>query len=91
MLYKNISEKVLKDILNKASKMELDVSMEQGSLLDNYLIYNINDCNQMMTLGRGKAHKYIMIVEVYVNEWSSRWDIITTDSYHRVKQYFEEI
>ncbi len=90
MLYKNIDKKVLDKILDKANDMDLNILITPGSLLDNYLINNRNICNQMMTLGNGKPHKYIMVVEIYVNEWTSRWDIITTDNFHRVKKYFDE-
>lgn len=90
MLYKNIDKKVLDKILDKANDMDLNILITPGSLLDNYLINNLNNNNKMMTLGNGKPHKYIMIVEIYVNEWSSRWDIITTNSFHRVKKYFDK-
>lgn len=90
MIYRNIDKKVLDKILDKVNEMDLPILIEEGCLIDNYLIRNLNNRNQAMTLGNGKVNKYIMIVEVYVNEWSSRWDIITTNSFHRVKKYFDE-
>lgn len=90
MLYRNIHKDLLEKILKKVSEMELKIIVKEGTLLDNYLIHNINNSNKAMTLGNGKPHKYILIVEVYNNEWSSRYDMITTDSYHRVKKYFNE-
>lgn len=90
MLYKNIDKKVLDKILDKANDMDLNIFITQGSLLDNYLINNRNNYHQMMTLENGKPHKYIMIVEIYVNEWTSRWDIITTNNFHRIKKYFDK-
>lgn len=90
MIYRNIDKRVLEKILNGANKMSLPILIENGSLVDNYLINNINNNNQMMILGNGKPHKYIMIVELSLNEWSSSWDVITTNNFHRVKKYFNE-
>lgn len=90
MIYRNIDKKVLDKILDKVNEIDLPILIEEGCLIDNYLIRNLNNRNQAITLANGKAYKYIMIVEVYVNEWSSRWDIITTNSFHRVKKYFNE-
>ena len=90
MIYRNIDKKVLNKILDKVNEMNLPILIEEGCLIDNYLIRNINNRNQVMTLANGKAYKYIMIVEIYVNEWTSRWDIITTNNFHRVKKYFNE-
>ena len=90
MIYRNIDKKVLDKILDKVNEMDLPILIEEGCLIDNYLIRNINNKNQAMTLANGKVNKYIMIVEVYVNEWSSRWDIITTNNFHRVKKYFDK-
>lgn len=90
MIYRNIDKKVLDKILDKVNEMDLPILIEEGCLIDNYLIRNLNNKNQAMTLANGKVNKYIMIVEIYVNEWSSRWDIITTNNFHRVKKYFDE-
>lgn len=90
MIYRNIDKKVLEKIIDKANEIDLPILIEEGCLINNYLIRNLNNRNQAMTLANGKAYKYIMIVEVYVNEWSSRWDIITTNNFHRVKKYFNE-
>ncbi len=90
MIYRNIDKKVLDKILDKVNEIDLPILIEEGCLIDNYLIRNINNKNQAITLANGKANKYIMIVEIYVNEWSSRWDIITTNNFHRVKKYFNE-
>lgn len=90
MIYRNIDKRVLEKILNKANEINLPILIEEGCLIDNYLIRNLNNRNQAMTLANGKAYKYIMIVEIYVNEWTSRWDIITTNNFHRVKKYFNE-
>lgn len=90
MIYRNIDKKVLEKILNKSNEIDLPILIEEGCLIDNYLIRNLNNRNQAITLANGKAYKYIMIVEVYVNEWSSRWDIITTNNFHRVEKYFDK-
>ena len=90
MIYRNIDKKVLDKILDKVNEMDLPILIEEGCLIDNYLIRNLNNRNQAMTLANGKAYKYIMIVEIYVNELTSRWDIITTNNFHRVKKYFDE-
>lgn len=90
MIYRNIDKKVLEKIIGKANEIDLPILIEEGCLIDNYLIRNLNNRNQAMTLGNGRAYKYIMIIEICVNEWSSRWDIITTNNFHRIKKYFNE-
>ena len=53
-----------------------------GGLLDNYLFENINYSNGSgIVLGKTrKARKYIICKEVYVNEWSSTYEVSETDS-----------
>lgn len=73
----SIGNETLNKVINKANELDLRVEMIEGSLLDNYLILN----NGKISLGKSKKpYKYIVILEKYLNEWSSEMILITTNN-----------
>lgn len=75
-------------INNLLFKNEFDFAIDiiQGGLNDNYFI---DDFNLGLKLSRGrvvKPRKHLMILESYLNEWSSDLTLILTDN---DKKYYE--
>ncbi len=56
----------------------------EGSLLDNYIIYDV----ERIKMGR-VSRKFIILKEEYLCSWSSITRMIMTDSYETVKRYEE--
>lgn len=55
----------------------------EGSLIDNYFFEGMENMN----FSRGvKGRKYVMILERYVNEWSSIHELILTDN----EKYYQD-
>lgn len=82
-----ISSEVQEKIISMAVNDGVDVRQVAGSLQDNVMFENetgIRIGNRM------KARKYIIMVEEYVNEWSSAINLIMTDSIQLYQQYQEE-
>lgn len=85
MIYKNVSKKTLEDTIKLANKHNLEIIQKEGSLLDEYLIYN-----NKLNFGKSKkAYKYIIFREIFLNEWSSRQDLILTDDEELTKYFIE--
>lgn len=85
MIYKNVSQKTVENTLELANKNNLEIIQKEGSLLDEYLIYN----NKIRFGKSKKAYKYIIFREIFLNEWSSRQDLILTDD-EKLTEYFTE-
>lgn len=82
-----ISSEVQEKIISMAVNDGVDVRQVAGCLQDNVMFENetgIRIGNRM------KARKYIIMVEEYVNEWSSAINLIMTDSIQLYQQYQEE-
>lgn len=48
----------------------------EGCLVDNHLFFLADN----VRIGRVKARKYLFFVEKYLNEWSSCYEMVLTDS-----------
>lgn len=72
-------------IINGLMSRGYDVEEIPGGLLDNYFC---EIGNSALKLGRYKMRKYMMIVECYVNEWSSALELILTDSVEKFESTF---
>lgn len=55
----------------------------EGCLFDNYF-FDIGNNN--MRWGRVKLRKYVMILEKYLNEWSSCYELYMTDSEKKYRE-----
>ena len=76
-----MSNEITNKILSLSNSDEIEIY--EGSLRDNYIVCNSNN----ITLGRVKPRKYIIIKEQYLNEWSSHYKILLTDSGNVVDKY----
>lgn len=72
-------------IINGLMSRGYDVEEIPGGLLDNYFC---EIGNNTLKLGRYKMRKYMMIVERYVNEWTSALELILTDSVEKFESTF---
>lgn len=70
-------------LLELAEKLNCPIDSFEGSLLDNYIIYN----TEKIKIGNVKGRKYIILAERYLNSWSSTTDVIMTDSIYTVNEY----
>ena len=72
-------------IINGLMSHGYDVEEIPGGLLDNYFC---EIGNSTLKLGRYKMRKYMMIVECYVNEWTSTLELILTESTEKFENTF---
>lgn len=81
----SISNEVLEEILLLADKLEVYCECFEGSLQDNYILYDADN----ISIG-GDSAKYIIIKERFLNAWSSELVLVFTDNEKEVMQ-FEEL
>lgn len=63
---------------------EYSIECKEGTLIDNYFVpVGAN----ALKLGRVKLRKYLFILEKYINEWSSEYVLILTDSEKNYNKY----
>ena len=60
-----------------------NVEVSEGCMLDSYFI-EVGENN--LKIGRAKVRKYLMIIDEYVNEWTSRLKLIMTDDYNKFSE-----
>ena len=65
------------NIVNSLVEMGYNVEILEGSLNDNYFC-EVGENN--LKLGRKKLRKYLIIIEKYINEWSSGLEMLLTDN-----------
>lgn len=70
-------------LIKIASDLGLDYTCFEGTLTDSYIIYETD----RIKFGRCKPRKYIILREVYINEYSSGMEMILSDSLRTVKKY----
>ena len=82
-----IDSETVDSLLRLACDIELEVVVYSGCLLDNYVIYD-TDC---VNIGNIKPRKNIIIKEVYLNEWSSCYEMTMTNDDDLVSNYVSEM
>lgn len=88
MKYDNVDKKTVDILIEKSEQLDIPLMIEEGSLLDNYLFIN----NGKLKLGKSKKkYKYIVVLEKYLNEWSSTWTLITTNNIERLEIFKDRI
>lgn len=65
------------NIVNSLIGMGYNVGILEGCLNDNYFC-EVGENN--LKLGRKKLRRYLIIVEKYINEWSSGQEMLLTDN-----------
>lgn len=81
---KEISSRQADVIVNYFIENGYDVAYDDGTLIGNYFI-EVGE--NYLKLGRIKLRKYIIIVEKFLNEWSSTLEMILTDSEELFESY----
>ena len=74
---KEISMETASKIIEMANELDLNYDGFDGTLLDNYIVYN--DADTQIKFGRSKPRKYIIIEEFYKNCWTSGLRMTCTD------------
>ena len=78
------------NIVNALQERNYDVECVPGGLLDNYFC-EVWESN--LKLYRWKLRKYLIVLEHFVNEWSSELELILTDNaetyYNLYNSYME--
>ena len=72
----SISKGYADSLLNTLAEKGFEARMIPGCLLDNWICYIGENA---LKLGRFKLRKYLIIREIYKNEWSSGLELILTD------------
>ena len=80
-----IPYKQAENIVNSLIEMGYDVVILEGCLNNNYFC-EVGENN--LKLGKKKLRKYLIIVEKYINEWSSGLEMLLTDSQEK---YYETL
>lgn len=83
-----ISSGCANNVVNYFIENGFNVEYKEGVLLDNYCI-EVGE--NKLKFGKVKVRKYIIIVEKYLNEWSSSLEMILTDKKETYEQYYKEI
>lgn len=83
IIYNRIDTDSLEKILSMSIELNNDIEEYEGSLLNNYIIYN----DRKISLGRAKGREYIIVREKYLNEWSSCYELIFTDDIKEVEDW----
>ena len=65
------------NIVNALQERNYDVECVPGGLLDNYFC-EVGESN--LKLYRWKLRKYLIVLEHFVNEWTSTLELILTDN-----------
>ena len=73
------------NILNFATERDIEFEGYEGTILDNYIVYNYKD----ITFKGIKARDFIILKSKYLNEWSSTTEMIFTDDEKLVNDYVE--
>ena len=61
---------------------DMDVTLIEGTLIDNYFCNGLFDCSKIQSLESDKTYPYAVFLETYENEWSSTHSVVfTTDEY----------
>ena len=84
---KEISMEQASKIIELANELDLNYDGFDGTLLDNYIIYN--DADTQIKFGRSKPRKYIVIEEFYKNCWTSGLRMTCTDDDKLADEFLE--
>ena len=80
-----VDQEFVNNLLDIAEENGIEYTGFEGVLLNNYIIYT----NKEIRVG-GRRTKYIIIKEVTLNEWSSDYELILTDSNKKAETFISE-
>ena len=84
---KEISMETANKIITMATELNILFDGFDGTLLDNYIVYNEKDTQ--IKFGRSKPRKYIIIEEFYKNCWTSGLRMTCTDDDKLADEFLE--
>ena len=84
---KEISMETANKIITMATELNILFDGFDGTLLDNYIVYNNEDTQ--IKFGRSKPRKYIIIEEFYKNCWTSGLRMTCTDDDKLADEFLE--
>lgn len=85
---KEIGMETANKIIEMANELDLNYDGFDGTLLDNYIVYN--DAESRIKFGNTKPRKYIIIEEFYKNEWSSGLRMTATDDDNLANEFLDK-
>ena len=74
-------------VITMATELNILFDGFDGTLLDNYIVYN--DSDTQIKFGRSKPRKYIIIEEFYKNCWTSGLRMTCTDDDKLADEFLE--
>ena len=84
---KEISMETASKIIEMANELSINYDGFDGTLLDNYIVYNDSDIQ--IKFGKSKPRKYIIIEEFYKNCWTSGLRMTCTDNDRLADEFLE--
>ena len=84
---KEISMETADKVITMATELNILFDGFDGTLLDNYIVYN--DSDTQIKFGRSKPRKYIIIEEFYKNCWTSGLRMTCTDNDKLADEFLE--
>ena len=84
---KEISMETADKVITMATELNILFDGFDGTLLDNYIVYNEKDTQ--IKFGRSKPRKYIIIEEFYKNCWTSGLRMTCTDDDKLADEFLE--
>ena len=84
---KEISMETANKIITMATELNILFDGFDGTLLDNYIVYN--DSDTQIKFGRSRPRKYIIIEEFYKNCWTSGLRMTCTDDDKLADEFLE--
>ena len=78
-----INTNIVKEMLELSGGVDVDVF--EGALQDRYIFWNTNN----IEFEGFDNREYIIVKDIYVNEWSSKLVAILTDDIDLVEEYYE--
>lgn len=82
----NINNEQIDKILELCNQLEIHFDVVESGLNDEFIIYS----NNAIKIGR-VFRKYMIIREIFLNEWSSDLILIMTDSEKEYQKHYNEI
>lgn len=76
-------------LANQIIALGYDCDRVEGALVDNYFF----ETDKGITIGQSKPRKYIMLLDHFLNTWSSDHELIETDSdkeFEKTREKYQE-
>jgi len=81
----NVDSSEVAAICELATKLEVECTSFEGSLMPHYILYNAEEIEVFE-----ERAKYIIFQECYKNEWQSTYSVLLTNDINKVSEYQSE-